>query len=179
MANQFTYQVLKDTNTHTVIKFTGFFDGASGEESNAARVAANSLYGALDSSKGNLLSSVANTGANAYYGLAVSKVWWTSTIPSPGHLNLYWTSDTGPSIMKLTQGTGAYNDNGNMITIPNNSRGQANSNGNIGFYTHDANVSHASYTVVMELRKDNYDYSRGQDRDPGAFNYGPGYTIRP
>jgi hypothetical protein len=178
MANDFSYQVLKDTNTHTVIKFTGFFDGVSGEEANTARVRANSLFGALDTSRANLLSSTSNTGSLAYHGLSVSRVWWTSTIPSPGHLNMYWTSDTGPSIMRISEGSGSYNDNGNMITIPNNSRGQANSNGNIGFYTHAANVNHASYTVVMELRKDNYDYSRGQDRDSAAFNYGD-YGMTP
>ena len=48
MANQFTYQVLKDTNQKSVIKITGFFDGASGDESNVSRIAANTLYGALD-----------------------------------------------------------------------------------------------------------------------------------
>ena len=178
MPNDFTYQVLKDSTEHTVIKVTGFFDGSSGEESNTARIRANSLYGALDTSRANLLSSTSNTGSLPYYGLSISRVWWTSTIPSPGHLNLYWASDVGPSIMKLNEGTGVYNEQGNMITISNNSRGQANSNGNIGFYTHGANVNHASYTVIMELRKDNYDYSRGQERDPAAFNYPP-YDITP
>ena len=48
MANKFTYQVLRDTTTDAVIKLTGQFDGASGNESNTARIVANTLYGALD-----------------------------------------------------------------------------------------------------------------------------------
>ena len=45
MANSFTYQVIKDTTEHVVIKLTASFDG-SGQESNTSRIQANSLYGA-------------------------------------------------------------------------------------------------------------------------------------
>ena len=47
MANAYTYQVIKDTTEHAVIKLTASFDG-SGQESNVARVQANTLYGALN-----------------------------------------------------------------------------------------------------------------------------------
>jgi hypothetical protein len=47
MPNKFSYQVLKDDTQHAVIKITGDFDG-TGQENNVARIAANSLYGALD-----------------------------------------------------------------------------------------------------------------------------------
>ena len=40
MANKFTYQVLRDTTTDTVIKLTGVFDG-SGQEINNTRIQAN------------------------------------------------------------------------------------------------------------------------------------------
>jgi len=46
MANRFSYQVLKDDTQTAVIKLTGAFDG-SGQESNVARIQANTLYGAL------------------------------------------------------------------------------------------------------------------------------------
>jgi len=180
MANQFTYQVIKDTNTHSVIKLTGFFDGSSGDESNTKRIVANSLFGALDSSKANLLSSTSNTGANNYYGLSVSKVWYNCAASGTGHVRLYWTADTKQTILGFGNGSGVYNDNGNMITIPNSSRGTSNANGNIGIETYGiGSVANSIYNVIIELRKDNYEYSRGQDRDPGAFNYGPDYTIRP
>jgi hypothetical protein len=35
-----------------------------------------------------------------------------------------------------------------------------------------------SYTMVIEMRKDNQHYQRGQFNDPAAFNYGS-YGIRP
>ena len=50
-----TLQVLKDTTEHAVIKLTASFDGST-QEANAVRIQANTLYGALDSSKANLLS---------------------------------------------------------------------------------------------------------------------------
>jgi len=74
MANLYSYQVIKDTTEHAVIKLTGKFDG-TGQEDNHARITANTLYGALDSSKANLLSSTANTGPLSYYGLALNRLW--------------------------------------------------------------------------------------------------------
>lgn len=72
MANAFTYQVIKDTTEHTVIKLTGKFDG-TGQEDNNRRITANTLSGAMDTSKANLLSAVANTGSLSFYGLAVNR----------------------------------------------------------------------------------------------------------
>ena len=46
MANSYTSQVIKDTTESVVIKLTASFDG-SGQESNTARIVANTLYGAL------------------------------------------------------------------------------------------------------------------------------------
>ncbi len=46
MANKYSYQVLKDDTQFAVIKLTAEFDG-SGQENNTARIAANTLYGAL------------------------------------------------------------------------------------------------------------------------------------
>ena len=46
MANKFTYQTLRDTQTDSVIKITGAFDG-SAQESNGSRIAANTLSFAI------------------------------------------------------------------------------------------------------------------------------------
>ena len=56
-------------------------------------------------------------------------------------------------------------------------KGTANCNGNIGVRTRGM-VANTSYTIVMELRKENEYYQRGQFNDPAAFNYTP-YNIRP
>jgi len=179
MPNFYTNQVLKDTTEHVVIKLTGKFDG-TGQEANTRRIQANTFYGALDSSKANLLSSTSNTGANNFYGLAVNRIWYTCATSNTGHVRLYWTADTNQTILGFGNGSGAYNDQGNWITIPNTARGTSNANGNIGIQTYGMGaLANSIYNIVIELRKDNYDYSRGQDRDPGAFNYGTGHTITP
>jgi len=53
----------------------------------------------------------------------------------------------------------------------------ANTNGDISIHTR-GQVANASYTIILELRKDNAYYQRGQFNDPAAFNYPP-YSITP
>lgn len=174
MANIFTYKVLKDTTQKSVIKLTGLFDGSSGDEANTVRIQANSLYGALDSSRANLLSSVANTGALPYYGLGIEKLWYSSA--NIADISINWTADTSIPAFRI-HGNGIYNDAGGMMTISNEAVGTANCNGNIGIVTSGSGAN-GSYTIILELRKDNYGYQRGQLNDPAAFNYGD-YSMRP
>jgi len=175
MANKYTYQVLTDTNTHTIIKLTGLFDGST-IESNNTRIQANTLSFALDSSKANLLSSVANTGANAYYGLSVDRVWYNASAA----VELYWSStESSNTILNIsTFGTGSYNGEGNWATISNNAKGQAGCKGDIGVKSLGVPTANTTYDIIISLRKDNADYSRGQIEDPAAFNYGE-YALLP
>lgn len=181
MANSFSYQVLKDDTQHTIIKLTGSFDG-SGQENNVSRIAANSLYGALDANNVPLRSglSVSNT-AKPYYALTIHRIWY-DTDTSTGDVQLYWSNtastlaNSGVPILFM-QGNGEYDGNGNWITIKNPTV-DANNNGDIAICTR-AQVANASYTIIMELRKDNAYYQRGQFNDPAAFNYGSDYTLRP
>lgn len=173
MANSFTYQVIKDTTEHTVIKITGSFDG-TGQESNAVRIQANTLYGALDSSKANLLSSTANTGALSYYGLSLNRLWYDCA--AGGDVQLFWNAAT-PLPLIIMNGNGEFDGMGNWTTIPNNTAGASGSKGDIGIVTRGM-AANDSYTMVIELRKDNAHYQRGQFNDPAAFNYGS-YGPRP
>jgi hypothetical protein len=180
MANRYSYQVLKDDTQHAVIKLTGEFDG-SGQENNVARIQANTLYGALDSSRANLLSSTANTGPLPYYGLYVNRLWY-DVDTAVGDVQLYWantaSSDAGDGIpLVFMQGNGEYDGNGNWITIKNPTVGP-NNNGDIAIRSRGQQAN-ASYTLIIELRKDNAHYQRGQFNDPAAFNYGPDYSLRP
>jgi hypothetical protein len=180
MANIFSYQVLKDDTQHAVIKLTGEFDN-SGQEENLSRITANTLYGAVDSSKANLLSSTANTGPLDYYGLTVTRLWYD--VDSTGDVQLYWRANNDPAALAnsgvplmLLQGNGEYNNAGNWPSIKNPSV-DANTNGDISICTrgHGANTG---YTIIMELRKDNAHFQRGQLNDPAAFNYGA-YGLTP
>jgi hypothetical protein len=167
--NVFSYQVLKDSTEHAVIKLTGLFDGTGGQEANNVRIQANTLYGALDSSKGNLLVSTANTGPLPYYGLSVFRVWGINSSIN-GSAELFWNAGTKKTIMYVA-GTTDYDGYGNWLSIPNNAQGTLGCNGDIGISTTGMSANDA-YTIVVELRKDNAMYQRGQFNDPAAFNYG-------
>jgi hypothetical protein len=180
MANQFTYQVLKDTTQKATIKITGFFDGSSGDETNNARIQANTLYGALDANSKPLRTSlsVSNT-ALSYYNLSIEKIWFEANFSGTGHARLFWNATTPKTIIGVTgQGVGEYNGQGNWITIPNNAAGTAGVNGDIGIQTYGASVANSTYNIILEIRKDNAQYQRGQFNDPAAFNYSP-YTLEP
>ena len=166
MANSFTYQVIKDTTEHAVIKLTGSFDG-TGQESNNARIQANTLYGALNA---NATPGLLSSGGSplSYYGLALHRVWYDCSNGS-GDVQLYWRANSNVPIMYLN-GNGEYDGAGNWTTIPNN--GGAGVNGDIGIVTR-AMAANDSYTLIVELRKDNAHYQRGQFNDPAAFNYTP------
>lgn len=176
MANVYGINVLKDDTQHAVIKLTAKFDG-SGQESNTARIVANTLSGAL-ATNGFPVANSQGGSANTtlpYYGLSVYRVWYDCA--TTGDVELTWSATAANTIFMLN-GNGEYDGAGNWITIPNPTAGAAGSNGNIGIVTRGM-VANDSYTIIMELRKDNAHYSRGQFRDPAAFNYGPDFTLRP
>lgn len=173
--NVFTYQVLKDTTEHAIIKLTGQFDG-TGQESNAHRIPVQSLYGALDANGVPLWSglSVSNTPLN-YYGTTVSRVWY-DTWPYAGDVSIYWAGDTQQNIL-IVNGNGEYDGEGNWITIAAPNTAISNCNGDIGVTTRGA-VANCSYTLILELRKQNEYFQRGQFNDPAAFNYGA-FGVKP
>jgi len=175
MANVYGINVLKDDTQHAVIKLTAKFDG-TGQESNTARIVANTLSGAL-ATNGFLVANTQGGSANTtlpYYGLSVYRVWYDCA--STGDVELTWSATAANTIF-MFNGNGEYDGAGNWVTIPNPTVGAPGSNGNIGITTRGM-VANDSYTIVMELRKDNAYYQRGQFNDPAAFNYG-NYGTRP
>lgn len=174
MPNEFTYQVIKDTTEHAVIKLTGKFDG-SGQEDNPNRIAANSLYGALNS---NTVPGLLSSGGTKlpYYGLTVHRIWYDTINGVSGDVELYWNANPVITLMMLS-GNSEYDGAGNWVTIPNAAKGTSQCDGNIGIKTRGY-TANTSYTVVIELRKENEYYQRGQFNDPAAFNYGE-YGLRP
>ena len=170
-------QVLKDTTEHAVIKLTGLFDGTQ-QESNVSRITANTLYGAL-ATNGFPVANVWGGSANttlSYYGLAIERVWGINSSIN-GSVELYWQAATPKTIMYVS-GTTDYDGYANWVKIRNDSAGTANSNGDIGVTTRGMAANDA-YTIVIEVRKDNAYYQRGQFNDPAAFNFGPTYNLKP
>ena len=178
MANVYGINVLKDDTQHAVIKLTAKFDG-TGQESNTARIVANTLYGAL-ATNGFLVANTQGGSANTtlpYYGLAINRLWYDCSGTANSDVELYWTA-TASNTAFFMNGNGEYDGAGNWITIPNPTAGAAGSNGNIGITTRGMGNGD-SYTIILELRKDNAHYQRGQFNDPAAFNYGVQYGLRP
>lgn len=170
-------QILRDTTEHSVIKITGFFDGTA-QESNVTRIQANTLYGAL-ATNGFPVANVYGGSANTtlpYYGLTAFRIWGVNSSIN-GTAELFWNADTPKTIMYVAGGTD-YDGYGNWVSIPNNAAGTANCTGDIGITTRGMAANDA-YTIVVELRKDNAYYQRGQFNDPAAFNYGSNYGLRP
>jgi len=190
MANKFTYQVLRDTNTDAVIKLTGQFDG-SGQESNGSRIAANSLLFALDANGVPLRSSlsVSNT-ALPFYELQVTGVKYYVNFPTAtvGGVELFWTgAGATPAAQFANSATifhlnmqGEFGLGEQLPAILNNSGLGVTANvgnGDLGVVTTGA-TSNSAYTLIIALRKNNQMYSRGQFQDPAAFNYKP-YGVTP
>jgi len=174
MANSFTYQVLKDTTEHVIIKLTGRFE-TDNQEDNPNRISANSFSGALNTDGG--LLSVSGTPLD-YYGLTVHRIWYDTVNSSASDIELYWNANPVYSLMMLS-GNSEYDGAGNWITIPNAAKAASatDCNGDIGIRTRGYGANN-SYTIVMELRKQNEYFERGQLTDPGAFNAGD-YSLRP
>jgi hypothetical protein len=192
MANKFTYQILRDTQTDAVIKLTGTFDGTSNEANNT-RIQANTLSGALDAN-GVILhsqSSVSNT-ALSYYDLQLTGLKYYVNMPtvSPiGSVEIFWNGAGSTSAAQYANSATIFHLNSQgefglgeqLPSILNNSGNTAiansSGNGDIGVYTYGAS-SNSAYTLILSFRKNNAMYQRGQFNDPAAFNFGQ-YGLRP
>ena len=192
MANKFTYQVLRDTTTDTVIKLTGIFDG-TGEQRNNIVIAANTLSGALDANGVPLRTSLSlsNT-ALSYYDIQLTGLKYYVNLPttSPlGSVELFWNGGGATAAAQYANSATIFHLNSQgefglgeqLPSILNNSGNTAiantQGNGDLGIYTWGASANSA-YTLIISLRKNNAHYQRGQFNDPAAFNFGQ-YSIKP
>jgi len=171
MANVYTYQVLRDTTEKAVIKLTANFDG-TGQESNAYRIQANTLSGALTSNN----NIIPNGTPLSYYGLTVTRIGYNIASQQKGYVELTWTAaNTAQSVPIMNMDLcGEYSEDQGMVSIKNNA---PNATGDIGVTTVGL-VANCAYTLIIELRKENQYYQRGQFNDPSAFNYPP-YGVTP
>lgn len=195
MSNKFTYQVLRDTQTDSVIKLTGVFDGTSGQESNLSRIQANTLNNALATNSyllANATSQFANTPL-PYYDLQITGVKYYVNFPtsSIGGVEIFWSGNnaTGSFASGYANSAtifhlnlqGEFGLGEQLPSILNNSgdgiRANTIGNGDIGIQT-TGGTANSAYTLIISLRKNNSMYQRGQFNDPAAFNYKP-YGVTP
>ena len=197
MANKFTYQVLRDTQTDSVIKLTGVFDGTSGQEMNLSRIQANTLNNAL-ATNNYLLANSTNAFANtplSYYDLQITGVKYYVNFPTTnvGGVELFWSGNnaTGSFASGYANSAtifhlnlqGEFGLGEQLPSILNNSgdgiRANTVGNGDIGIQT-TGGTANSAYTLIISIRKNNQMYQRGQFNDPAAFNFkGAGYGVTP
>jgi len=195
MSNKFTYQVLRDTQTDSVIKLTGVFDGTSGQEMNLSRIQANTLNNAL-ATNSYLLANSTNQFANTplpYYDLQITGVKYYVNFPTSavGGVELFWSGNnaTGSFASGYANSAtifhlnlqGEFGLGEQLPSILNNSgdgiRANTVGNGDIGIQT-TGGTANSAYTLIISLRKNNAMYQRGQFNEPSAFNYKP-YGVTP
>lgn len=196
MANKFTYQVLRDTTTDSVIKLTGTFD-ANVQEFNPTRIAANSLSNAL-ATNGYLVANATSQYANtplSYYDLQLTGLKYFVNMPvsssgsgTQGTVEIFWNgAGATPSAQYANSATifhlnssGDFGMGEQLPSIINNSGNGVSANvgnGDIGIMT-NGSAANCSYTMIVSLRKNNAMYQRGQFNDPAAFN-APPYNLKP
>jgi hypothetical protein len=190
MSNKFTYQVLRDTTTDSVIKLTGVFDG-SGQEANNARIQANTLSNAL-ATNGYLVANTQGGAANttlSYYDLQLTGLKYYVNMPTSntgsglGTVEMFWNGGGATPAAQYANSATIFHLNASgefglgeqLPSIVNNATNSPM--GDIGIYTSGA-TANCSYTLVISLRKNNTMYQRGQFNDPAAFN-APPYNLKP
>jgi hypothetical protein len=165
MANIIQKQVLVDSNKRAVIKITGQFDG-SGQETEVEKINAANLAFSLNN---NNYIKTGVTDQLARYKIDVAKLKWSI---KDAMVKLFFDNTvaanlTNSVIAILGPGAGSFGEEEDAYVITNDHFGT--SNGNIMATTLAAGAN-ASYTIVIEVRKDPRHFGMGQHADPAAFN---------
>ena len=170
--SDFTYQILKDTTEKAVIKLTGIFTNTTPEDNNA-RILASSLSGALNA---NATPGLLSSGGDPldFYHLRPTRINYSVGFPDNAGVEIYFTGDTNATIAFLTKSGEIGSENLGLPAIENNADAPT---GDIGIKTY-GQTANSGYTIIIELRKDNAMYQRGQFDNPQAFNYPP-FDVQP
>lgn len=172
MANVIKEQKLVDSNKHTVLKYVGVVDTVAANSS--LMVAANLAF-ALTSNGNSVLTpgDWGNTKSN--YRTTIKRVWGQGHIKNKGYITLSWGSRSNTEIVSFGDGQFDYNFDAEGLSCAIGVPSNITSNGDILISTVGVAAGDA-FTLFIDLKKDNRDFSAGQHRDPAAFNYGTGYN---
>ena len=162
MANLIRQQKIIDSNKRALIKYVVVSDGS--QQSNTILVNVSTLAFAMNTN-GYIASSDADTKAN--YTTTIKRV-FGQVSSSSGKLKLQWHGDANSEIVTMSNGSFDYDfqSMGDGATISNN---DTSPTGDILFSVIN-NKNNDSFTLFIDLKKDNNDYDAGQTADPYAFN---------
>ena len=172
MANVIQEQKLTDSNKHAVIKYVGSVDTNT---ANVMLLTAANLAFALTSNGNSVLTpgDWGNTKTN--YRTTIKRIWGQGIFKNKGYVQLNWGSVSNTSIITFGDGQFDYNFDSEGLSSAIGVPSTTTSNGNILITTIGVTANDA-FTLFIDLKKDNRDFSAGQHRDPTAFNYGTGHN---
>lgn len=161
MANVLKGHRIIDSNKRTLIKYVFLSDGTA--VANATLVDASTLQFALNTS-GLIMSS--NVNPRSTYRTTIKRIFGSAKANS--YISLQWEGTSNNEIVTLTNGSFDYDfqSMGDGATIPNN---EESPTGDI-LFSINGNKMNDTFTLFIDLRKDNNDYDAGQTADPYAFN---------
>ena len=164
MANVIREQKLIDGTKRSLLKYVFIADGTA--EANTLLLNASSLAFALNANGYIMLAGVH---PKSNYRTTIKRIYGQAK--ANGYFKLQWKGDANSEIVTFSNGMFNYDfesmGDGAVIINP-----EANATGNILFSTVGL-TSTDSFTLFIDLRKNNADYDAGQSADPTAFNRGP------
>jgi hypothetical protein len=167
MANVITEQRIVDNSKRALIKYVGLIDSAA---ANTTLLDVSSLRLALNTN-GQIMTANANIKSN--YRTTVKRIFGYAK--ANAYIRLQWAGDANSSIVTLGTGSFDYSfenmGDGAVISNP-----EANATGDI-IFTAVTPSSADTFTIFLDLRKDNRDFDAGQTADPVAFNQGPARFV--
>jgi hypothetical protein len=161
MANILKGQKIIDSTRRTLFKYVFLSDGTA--VANTTLVDASMLQFALNTS-GQIMTS--NVNPKTTYRTTIKRIFGSAKANS--YVTLQWEGASNTEIVTFGNGTFDYDfqSMGDGATISNN---DTSPTGDI-LFTVNGNKMNDSFTLFIDLKKDNNDYDAGQTADPYAFN---------
>lgn len=161
MANVLKGQRIIDSNKRTLIKYVFLSDGTA--VANSTLVDASSLQFALNTN-GYIMSS--NVDPKTNYRTTIKRIFGNAKVNS--YITLQWAGTSNAEIATIGSGSFDYDfqSMGDGAVIPMETDATT---GDILFSV-NGNKVNDSFTLFLDLRKNNEDFDAGQTADPYAFN---------
>ena len=161
MANILKGHRIIDSTRRKLVKYVFISDGTA--VANTTLLDASSLQFALNST-GQIMSS--NVNPRSMYRTSIKRIFGTAKANS--YISLQWEGASNTEIVTFGDGSFDYDfqSMGDGAVIPNN---ETNPTGDILFSV-NGNKVNDTFTLFIDLKKDNNDYDAGQTADPYAFN---------
>lgn len=166
MATVVSTQTLVDSTSRSLIKVVG----VGGGDANVSLVSAANLAFALTSNGAAVLTPGDTGNAKTQYRSTIRRIFGHGQLTAGKYVMLQWKNDSNANIVSFGAGAFDYNfsSDGTVGCIPQPVG--ANTTGDILFTSTAAGTD--AWTLFIDLKKDNRDYSAGQIADPMAFNKG-------